>query len=66
MRAAISAFFQTLFTLFVATNKFASAIDDLASITKDETEGLRKEMAVERQAKLKALEAKLAEETKPQ
>lgn len=60
MIAAIKQFFAAIFTLFSAAEKFASAVNEVAIWTEEEARGMRLEGAKEREANIKALEAKLA------
>lgn len=55
MFKAISQLFAMFFRLFSAGEKLAASVENLASIAEDESVGLRERLAVEREARIKAL-----------
>ena len=52
-------FWKALFSCAHAVNESASAVANVAEIANEETAGLKEQMAVERQARLESLTAKL-------
>ena len=64
MFKAIAQIFRAIFEFASATEKVAQSFNNLASIGVDESEGLKNQLTVEREARLARLRADLREVTK--
>lgn len=64
MRTAFATFFQFLTTLFTATNRLATTVDNYAKWAEAESAHFEREAALEREARIAELQKKLTKQVR--